>query len=213
MQTSPQDSQPDTQPDTDLEAGADAAAPKKRKRSLELVETVVAAFLLAILIRATVAEARFIPSGSMLPTLQIGDRLIVEKISYYFTDPARGDIMVFYPPNPAHPVLSTQERFLRWLGFTAEHAYIKRVVGLPGETLEVKNGVVLINHQPLTEDYIQAPPFDDFEPITIPADHYFMMGDNRNNSRDSRFWGTLPEAQIIGRTALRFWPLTRFGTP
>ena len=192
---------------------AETPAPKKRNKALETVETIVVAVLLAVVIRAVVAEARFIPSGSMLPTLQIGDRLIVEKVSYYFTDPDRGEIVVFYPPLPGQAELTSQQRFMRWLGFTTESAYIKRVIGLPGETVMVSNGVVYINDKPLTEDYIQAPPYSDMAPITVPSDAYFMMGDNRNNSRDSRVWGTLPRKNVIGRTFLRFWPLSTLGSP
>lgn len=186
---------------------------KKRSRPLELLETIVVAFVLAIFIRATLAEARYIPSGSMIPNLLIGDRLIVEKVSYYFSSPQRGDIMVFYPPDPYHSPRNTGEKVLRWLGFTRESAYIKRVIGLPGETVAVKNGKVLINGKPLDEPYIQTPALDDSEPVKIPSDNYFMMGDNRNNSRDSRFWGTLPKENIIGKTFIRFWPMQRLGMP
>lgn len=205
-----------------------AAAPpskKKRSRPFELFETVAVALLLAIFIRATVAEARFIPSGSMLPTLQIGDRLIVEKLSYYFQDPQRGDIVVFYPPSPGTPEMDMGGRVLRWLGFTREAAFIKRVVGMPGDKLEIRAGQVYINDQPLAEPYTMANSeeekglgfgsgiMDDLEAQTIPPKSYFMMGDNRDNSRDSRFWGTLPRENVIGRSFLRFWPVARFGLP
>lgn len=195
------------------EAVVSESPPKKRHKSLEFIETIVVAVLMALVIRAVVAEARFIPSGSMLPTLQIGDRLIVEKVSYYFTDPDRGEIVVFYPPQPGQAELDTGQRFMRWLGFTTESAYIKRVVGLPGETVMISNGVVYINDQPLSESYIMAPPYSDMAPITVPTESYFMMGDNRNNSRDSRVWGTLPRKNVIGKTFLRFWPLTAIGAP
>lgn len=187
--------------------------PKKHAKSLELIETIVVAVLLAILIRATVAEARFIPSGSMIPTLAIGDRLVVEKISYYFADPDRGDIVVFYPPNPAQQELSAGGRFLRWLGFTREAAYIKRVVGLPGETLSVRDGQVYINNEPLKEHYTEFPALDETPPTQIPENHYFMMGDNRNNSKDSRAWGSMPRENVIGKAFFRFWPVSRLGMP
>ena len=90
--------------------------------------------------------------------------------------------------------------------------YIKRVIGLPGETLEIKDSTVYINGQPLEEDYLPADlRFMDFGPITIPDDSYFMLGDNRNNSQDSRIWGTLSKDHIIGKAVLIFWPLNRFG--
>lgn len=184
---------------------------KKRSKGLEMIETIVVAFLLAVVIRATIAEARFIPSGSMIPTLEIGDRLIVEKISYYFSPPKRGDVIVFYPPNPGHEPQNGKDRFFRWLGFTRDAAYIKRLIGLPGETVSVQNGLVLINGQPLDEPYIQTPPFDEMQPTLIPENNYFMMGDNRNNSRDSRVWGTLPKENIIGKSRFRFWPFSRVG--
>lgn len=209
----------------DIPEGSPKRRRRRRSRPLELIETIFVAFLLAIMIRATLAEARFIPSGSMIPSLLIGDRLIVEKVSYYFTEPHRGDIVVFYPPDPMSKAMSPLDRFTRWLGFTREAAYIKRVVGLPGETLQIKNGQVLIDGKPLNEPYIKgaggqdADGFegvalqDDFEPHKIPAHHFFMMGDNRNNSRDSRVWGTLPRENVIGRTFLRFWPVSRLGMP
>lgn len=188
-------------------------APKKRAKSLELIETIVVAVLLAILIRATVAEARFIPSGSMIPTLAIGDRLVVEKISYYFSDPERGDIVVFYPPSPTQQNLSAGGRFMRWLGFTREAAYIKRVVGLPGETLSVRDGQVYINDEPIKEIYTEFPALDETPPTQIPENHYFMMGDNRNNSKDSRAWGSMPRENVIGKAFFRFWPMSRLGMP
>lgn len=209
----PDDLDTETSPETADGAPGTKPKKKKRSRSLELVETIIVAFLLAIMIRATLAEARFIPSGSMIPSLLVGDRLIVEKLSYYFSSPQRGDIVVFYPPDPYAPVPGNGERFMRWLGFTREAAYIKRVVGLPGETVAVQDGKVLINGQPLSEPYIKAPPAQDSDPVTIPPNHFFMMGDNRNNSRDSRVWGTLPRENVIGKTFLRFWPLTRAGMP
>lgn len=188
---------------------------KRRSKSLELVETIVVALLLAIFIRATLAEARFIPSGSMIPSLLVGDRLIVEKVSYYFSDPQRGDIVVFYPPDPSLEPQGSTAHFMRWLGFTRQAAYIKRVVGLPGESIRIEEGQVFINGKALEENYTNSayPDFDNMPAQTIPEDHYFMMGDNRGNSRDSRVWGTLPEDNIIGRTMLRFWPLNRFGMP
>lgn len=195
------------------EASANQPKKKKRSRPFELVETIIVAFLLAIMIRATLAEARFIPSGSMIPSLLVGDRLIVEKLTYYFSSPQRGDIVVFYPPDPYAPPLNGSQRFLRWLGFTSEAAYIKRVIGLPGETIAVEDGKVMINGQPLSENYIKEPPAQDHEPVVIPPNQFFMMGDNRNNSRDSRVWGTLPRENVIGKTFLRFWPLQRAGMP
>ena len=184
----------------------------------ETFETVVVALVLALFTRAAIAEPRYIPSESMLPTLKIQDRLIVEKISNYGRAYHRGDILVFYPPVAAtdneHASASDTnllQATLKWLGFSSAPAYIKRVVGLPGETLEVREGKVWINGQPFSETYIQEAPVYEMPPTKIPADHFFMMGDNRNNSMDSHVWGPLPIKNVIGHAAFRFWPPQRMG--
>ncbi len=166
----------------------------------ENIKILVLALGLAFLIRTFVAEPRYIPSESMLPTLEIGDRLIVEKLSYYSHLPQRGDIIVFAPPPQ-----------LQELGYQKDQAFIKRVIGLPGETIEVKNGRVLIDRQLLTESYIAAPPDYLMSSIVVPPTQLFVMGDNRNNSNDSHVWGFLPTANIIGHACFRFWPLERLG--
>jgi signal peptidase I len=174
----------------------------------ENITILVLAVGLAIFIRTFVAEPRYIPSESMLPTLEIGDRLIVEKLSYYTRQPQRGDIIVFAPP----PQLQQQ-------GYLEDQAFIKRVIGLPGDTIEVKNGRVYIEasgekfHQQelLIEPYIAEPPNYAMSPMVVPSDRVFVMGDNRNNSNDSHVWGFLPRANIIGHACFRFWPLERFG--
>lgn len=164
--------------------------------SRENIQTVVVAVLLALFIRTFVAEARFIPSGSMEPTLMIDDRLIVEKLTYDFLKPTRGQIIVFMPPPTAH----------------SDQAFIKRLIGMPGDTIEIANGQVIINGVPQKEPYIAAPP-DYYMPKTrVPQGNYFMMGDNRNNSQDSHIWGFLPRENIIGQAVFRFWPLNRIGT-
>ncbi len=188
-------------------------APKKKKgKFFETFETVFVALILAVFIRATVAEARYIPSESMVPTLLISDRLVVEKISGYTGTPKRGDILVFYPPigddmNDNTPFTRT----MLWLGFTSKNAYIKRVVGLPNETIEVKNKKVFINGKPITEDYIKEAPVYDMDPVKISSDEFFMLGDNRNNSMDSHVWGPLPAKNVIGKAVVRFWPPSRIG--
>lgn len=189
--------------------------PKKKKSVFrETAETVVGALVIALITRGAIAEPRYIPSGSMLPTLEINDRLIVEKISNYTQHIDRGDILVFYPPKD-EPLMEEDPDFiqgsLRWLGLTGEDAYIKRVVGLPGETISVSNGQVFINGEPLKETYTKEPPAYQMAPLTIPADNVFMMGDNRNNSADSHVWGPLPIKNIIGHASFRFWPPKRLG--
>lgn len=165
---------------------------------LEIVKTVATAAILAFGIRTFVAEARYIPSSSMEPTLEINDRLIIEKISYHFRQPERGDVVVFSPTK------ALQEQ-------NFNEAFIKRVIGLPGETVEVKNGKVYINNQPLKENYIAEKPIYDYGPVVVPKGQFLVLGDNRNNSYDSHYWGFVPLENIIGRAFVRFWPLDRAG--
>ena len=158
------------------------------------------ALSLALLIRTFIAEPRYIPSDSMLPTLHTGDRLVVEKVSYHFHPPTTGDIIVFQPP------AELQRR-----GYLQDQAFIKRVIAVPGEIINVERGKVYINGQPLSENYIAEPANQPFPPVKVPADEFFVMGDNRNDSNDSRYWGFLPRQNIIGRAVFRFWPLDRIG--
>lgn len=165
---------------------------------VEGFKTIGLSVFLAIGIRSFVAEARYIPSGSMEPTLQINDRLIIDKISYNFRQPQRGDIVVFSPTEALK-----QQNF--------KDAFIKRVIGLPGETVEVKGGRVYVNDQALREQYIEEEPEYSYGPVTVPEDNYLVLGDNRNNSYDSHYWGFVPRDNIIGRAIVRFWPLNRVG--
>jgi signal peptidase I len=165
---------------------------------LEGIKTIALSAVLAFGIRHFVAEARYIPSGSMLPTLQINDRLIVDKVSYRFEAPQRGDIVVFNPTSTLE-----QQNF--------HEAFIKRVIGLPGDRIEVKAGQVLVNGKPLPENYLQEAPNYEFKPVTVPPNQYMVLGDNRNNSYDSHYWGFVPREKIIGRAVVRFWPLNRLG--
>jgi signal peptidase I len=169
------------------------------------------AFVLAIGVHAAVAEARFIPSESMAPTLAVGDRLIIEKVTARFSSPRRGEILVFYPPNTHPSDGGLALRVVRKLGFTPDVAYIKRVIGLPGETLAIHDGQVWIDGKALVEPYLNEPPNYTLDPVRVPAGHLFMLGDNRNNSQDSHVWGPLPIENVIGQAAVRFWPLTRLG--
>lgn len=167
---------------------------------LEGLKTIGLSAVLAIGIRQFVAEARYIPSGSMLPTLQINDRLIIDKLSYRFNNPQRGDIVVFAPTEALE-----KQNF--------HDAFIKRVIGLPGDKVQVKGNRVYINDQPLRENYIgkeEAPQYE-WGPQVIPPDSYLVLGDNRNNSYDSHYWGFVPRDKIIGRAVVRFWPPNRAG--
>jgi signal peptidase I len=170
------------------------------QQNRENLQVVGIALIVAFLLRLFVAEPRYIPSDSMMPTLHVGDRLVVEKISYYLHPPQRGEIVVFSPP----PQLQKQ-------GFTEDQAFIKRIVGKPGDTVAVRQGTVYLNQRPLTEPYIAAPPKYEMPLTRVPEDRYFVMGDNRNNSNDSHVWGFLPQEDIIGRAWFRFWPLSRIG--
>ncbi|MFP5269889.1 signal peptidase I [Coleofasciculus sp.] len=165
---------------------------------VEGFKTIGLSVFLAIGIRSFVAEARYIPSGSMEPTLQINDRLIIDKISYNFRQPQRGDIVVFSPTDELK-----QQNF--------KDAFIKRVIGLPGETVEVKGGRVYVNGQALREQYIEEEPEYSYGPETVPEGNYLVLGDNRNNSYDSHYWGFVPRKNIIGRAIVRFWPISRVG--
>ncbi|MBE9118484.1 signal peptidase I [Lusitaniella coriacea LEGE 07157] len=161
---------------------------------------IVLALAIALLIRTFIAEPRYIPSDSMYPTLEVGDRVVVEKVSYFFHQPTQGEIVVFEPPQQ-----------LQALGYRPDQAFIKRVIGESEHTISVKNHVVYDGDRPLVEDYIAEAPDYELNPISVPGDRLIVMGDNRNNSNDSHIWGFLPRKNIIGRAVFRFWPLNRIG--
>lgn len=172
---------------------------KEENAVAEIFKTLVTAIILALGIRTFVAEARYIPSSSMEPTLEINDRLIIEKVGYHFQSPQRGDIVVFSPTEALR-----QQNF--------HDAFIKRVIGLPGDRVEVKNGTVYVNDRALKEKYIEEKPNYRYGPVTVPADQYLVLGDNRNNSYDSHYWGFVPRQNLIGKAVVRFWPFNRVGS-
>ena len=185
-----------------------SSTPLRRERSNRAIIQFIAGFIgivlifssiLAIVIRHFVAEARYIPSEAMLPTLQINDRLIIDKLTYRFHMPQRDDIVIFSP---------TQA--LRDQGY--KDAFIKRIIGLPGNKVQVKRGQVYINDQPLAETYISNKPQYEWGPMVIPPNSYFVLGDNRNNSYDSHYWGFVPRKNIIGKATQRFYPFDRAGS-
>ncbi len=190
-------SEPTTEPKSAL---VTSEPPSKLKALWENLQILIVALILALLVRAYIAEPRFIPSDSMVPTLQVGDRLVVEKISYRLHQPKFGDIVVFDPP----PQLQRQ-------GYKKDQAFIKRIIGQPGQTIEIKNGKVFVNHQPLQEPYIAESPSYIMKPAQVPEGTFFVMGDNRNNSNDSHVWGFLPKENIIGHAWVRFYPFDRLG--
>lgn len=165
------------------------------------IQTVAIALVLSIFIRLFVAEPRFIPSDSMVPTLAVGDRLVVEKVSYRFHLPTAGDIIVFHPPD------ILQQAF----GYENSQAFIKRIIATPGDRIRVEQGTVYVNDAPLREPYIADTPNYTLKTVDVPEHAYFVMGDNRNNSNDSHVWGFLPEQNIIGRAVFCFWPFNREG--
>lgn len=189
----------------------------------EIIETVVFVLVMVIIIRYFVGEIRWIPSASMHPTLLEGDRIVVERFSRFYRTPKRGDIMVFYPPferlkNTPIKVFSRLTGF-----FCKDVAYIKRVIGLPGEKVEIKSDqtgkyTVYINGTPLEEPYVNSP--YDYPQCSeaieckfdIPEGYYLMLGDNRGNSQDGRYWGLLPKDRFIGRAVTIFWPIKRIGS-
>lgn len=176
-----------------------AEEPTPENPWIETLKTLVTAGILAIGIRTFVAEARYIPSESMLPTLEVQDRLIIEKISYHFKDPKRGDVVVFNPTE-----ILEQQNY--------KDAFIKRVIGIPGDTVQVRGGHVYVNGKQLEEDYINQAPDYEYGPVTVPENHYLVFGDNRNNSYDSHYWGFVPREKLVGKAFVRFWPFNRVGT-
>jgi signal peptidase I len=203
------------------EAAESDAAPKSRGLAgwMEMWGLVIVALLLAFLIKTFLVQAFYIPSGSMIPQLQISDRVLVEKLSYRFRDPERGEIIVFQRPGSenARSGVSGQFRsFLEGLGLAQPDEdidLIKRVIGLPGETVRIRKGTVYINGKPLKERYAQ-PETRTFPAVKIPRGELFMMGDNRMNSQDSRFpeLGTVPLDNVVGRAFVILWPPGDFTT-
>ncbi len=161
------------------------------------VKDIAIALIIALIIRALFVQAFRIPSGSMIPTLLIGDHILVEKVTYRFREPRRKEVIVFkFPLDPSKD-------------------YIKRVIGLPGDTVRIVNKQVYINGKRLVEPYVQhtdptvlpasVSPRDNYGPVKVPPHKFFVMGDNRDNSFDSRFWGFVPEKNIVGRAFIIYF--------
>ncbi len=187
---------------SDSTARTPAGKPAEEETSFVrwLVETillVIAAFLLAQGIKTFVVQPFVIPTGSMIPTIAINDRVLAEKISYRFIrEPERGDVVVFDDPTKAHPEL------------------IKRVIATGGQNVDIQNGAVYVNGKKLDEPYLDGVTTDPGSvplPVKVPDGYVWVMGDNRPNSGDSRFIGPQPVTAIRGRAIWTYWPLTRFG--
>lgn len=158
---------------------------------LDVLETVVISVLLFLAINAVSARIR-VDGSSMVPTFQDGEFVIVEKVSYRFSDPQRGDVVVFhYPRDP-------------------QQEYIKRIIGLPGDQVSIRGGQVFLNGELLDEPYIAAAPRYELEYL-VPPGELFVLGDNRNNSSDSHDWGTVPLEYVVGKAVFVYWPLTEAG--
>jgi len=159
----------------------------------EFVETLLLTLLIYVLVRSFLFENYRVVGRSMDPTLENNQYLAVGKLGYRLHAPQRGDIIVFRDPREDGRKL------------------IKRVIGLPGEVLEIRNGQVLVNNQPLDEPYVLSQGHYSYPPMTLPEDEYFVLGDNRNNSSDSHNWGLLPRKEIIGKAWLSYWPPRLWG--
>jgi signal peptidase I len=190
--------------DQDSEKGAPSETPRAPKKAGGFVEFLVilaVAFVLVFgFVRPFVLEAFRIPSESMVPTLEVGDRVFVNKFIYRFTEPEKGDVVVFESVNGG------------------EEDLIKRIVGVAGDEVEVRNGTLLVNGEDREEPYLnRSLPFNDsfngsYGPSVVPEGHVFVMGDNRANSADSRVFGPLPIENIEGEAFVRFWPPLRIGS-
>jgi signal peptidase I len=214
--TPPEATEPPAEPET-----------KPRNRVLRFLGTfpglVVLAFVVALLIKGFLFQAFYIPSESMEPTLYgchgcTGDRIIVDKVPYYFHDPRRGDIIVFSDPHPtAEPERGVIGGFFHWMfqGIGVQHPtnedFVKRVIGLPGDTVWASGGSVFVNGTKLDEPYLTQPT-QDFPHTNVPQGTLFVLGDNRRDSADSRFGlGFVPLGNVIGKAELIIWPPSRAG--
>jgi signal peptidase I len=158
----------------------------------EIVETLLLTLFIFWIVNTATGRYR-VQGHSMMPTLEEGEYLIINKLSYYLGEPQRGDIVVLHYPRDR------------------SKEYIKRVIGLPGDHVEVGNGVVSVNGVVLAEPYLAANPIYGLQSWVVPAGHYFVMGDNRNNSSDSRDWSFLPRSDIVGKAAFIYWGVDDWG--
>jgi signal peptidase I len=159
----------------------------------ELLITLGLAIVIFIVLQTTI-QSSIVLGSSMQPGLEDGQRLIINKAVYHFREPARGDVVILHPP------LEPQKE------------YVKRVIGIPGDVIEVRDNVVYVNGSPLTEPYIKDAPKYSLPSFTVPANNYFVLGDNRNNSNDSHTGWTVTTDEIVGEAWLRIWPFSEWGT-
>jgi signal peptidase I len=192
---------------------------KRRSFLSELPFLLLAALVVAVLIKTFIVQPFYIPSGSMIPTLMVDDRVMVSKLNYLWGDPQRGDVVVFENPYAPEIEESIPERVVRAtleaLGIrtSANDDLIKRIVALGGETVEITANQVVIDGAPLDEPYLRNGfVMSEFGPRTLSADELFVLGDNRNESSDGRVFGPVPRDEVIGKAIFRIWPLDRLGT-
>ena len=190
------------------------------RQIVELIGIVAAALAFALLIQAFLVKPYRIPSESMEPTLDVGERVLVSRVNYHVSDPDRGDIVVFHPPAGAdgnrcgasHP---PDQPCPRPTPDRSSLNFIKRIVAIPGDTLAIRDGHAVVNGRVQKESFTR--PCQGIgqctypQPIKVPPDHFFMMGDNRGESDDSRFWGPVPRKWIIGQAFFTYWPVKRIG--
>ncbi len=182
--------------ETRRERRARRRIPRKSGGAIEFVVILLISFALVFgFVRPFVVEAFYIPSGSMIPTLEVGDRVLTNKFIYRFEAPERGDVVVFRSVEGE------------------EDDLIKRVVGVPGDEISVRNGTLFVNGEAQKEPYVNrdTPDVNTYGPMRVPEGHVFCMGDNRANSRDSRFFGPVPYENIEGEAFVTFWPPSRLG--
>jgi signal peptidase I len=196
----------------------------------EMIVIVAAAIFFALTIQAFAVKPYRIPSPSMMPTLEPGQRILVDRFSHLLgSDPAVGDITVFTPPKgaqsqpgecgiagqgPSYSGPASRSSCSRGTATKASTTFVKRVVGLPGDTIAIRNGHVIRNGKPAKEPFASscAGSACNLGTITVPSGSYFLMGDNRGNSDDSRFWGPVPRGWIIGQAVVSYWPPRDIGT-
>ncbi|TVP65400.1 MAG: signal peptidase I [Nitriliruptor sp.] len=220
--------QPPASPPADDGSGGDTPSPRPSRRQAsssgsflrELPMLLVVALVLAFLLRTFVVQVFYIPSSSMEPTLSVNDRMIVEKITYRFREPVRGEIVVFEGESLVDRAVedTTGERLVRvvgqFLGVVPASArdFVKRVIGLPGDEILIRDGVVSVNGVPIDEPYVVFDDPSDYGPVTVPEGSLFFLGDNRPNSSDSRRGlGFVPEDKVVGRSYAIIWPFGNAG--
>ena len=162
------------------------------KYARDIIITVIAAVIIFVGLQLTIGSFK-VYGTSMMPNIKNGEYIMVSKVTYYFQNPKRGDVIVFRSPRSPDTDL------------------IKRVIGLPGDTIEVKNGLVYVNKKPLSENYVLEAPSYKYPLVEVPEDNYFVLGDNRNNSADSHTGWFLPRENIIGKAWISYWPPEDWG--